>query len=79
MSCIALTYTVHGGWSQWSPWSQCIGSCGSALRSRERNCSNPVPANEGRACEGASLEEEECTPKSCEGIQQMLYIRINYG
>lgn len=62
-----LYYTVHGGWSQWSPWSQCNGSCGSALTSRERNCSNPVPANEGRACEGAGVEEKECTPESCEG------------
>ena len=70
VSCFALVvYTVDGGWGPWSPWSQCVGRCGSALRRRERNCTNPVPANEGRPCNSSGVEEEECTPKSCEGNQ----------
>ena len=44
---------VHGNWSEWSDWDECIDS----RTSRNRSCSNPdLPTY----CEGAEREKTLC-------------------
>lgn len=52
--------TVHGGWSDWSPWSGCSQSCGIAIKTRRRTCGNPKPAHGGRVCVGTDRTEMYC-------------------
>ncbi|CAF0994441.1 unnamed protein product, partial [Didymodactylos carnosus] len=56
---------VHGGWSQWSLWTQCGQTCGKSYRSRFRTCTNPVPKYNGRVCVGSEREEEMCPEILC--------------
>ncbi|MBN3292172.1 TSP1 protein, partial [Polypterus senegalus] len=51
---------VDGSWSQWSLWSQCPLTCGLAVVSRTRSCSNPTPQNDGKVCPGHNYEEAAC-------------------
>lgn len=72
-SCPTLTCPVHGGWSSWSGWSQCSGSCiddqrGDVIapsRLRHRSCSNPAPSNDtvppGDGCPGDGVEVQQCS------------------
>ena len=44
---------IHGGWSEWSPWSEFSNAedqCG--IRKRTRTCNNPEPAHGGKLCSG---------------------------
>ncbi|XP_014203695.1 semaphorin-5B [Copidosoma floridanum] len=52
--------TQHGGWSAWSAWSSCGQSCGPAIKTRRRTCTNPAPAHGGRVCLGSEHEERFC-------------------
>ncbi|XP_018012193.1 semaphorin-5A [Hyalella azteca] len=52
--------TVHGGWTSWSSWSQCSASCGVAVKSRRRSCTNPAPQHGGRVCVGLDHSEIYC-------------------
>ena len=54
----------HGGWSNWTLWSACEGSCDPAKQMRKRYCSNPVPIN-GRNCTGLEYEIQECNLPPC--------------
>ena len=38
---IYIFFSVNGGWSQWSDWSNCTADCGDAVQARTRDCSNP--------------------------------------
>ncbi|XP_055603585.1 semaphorin-5A [Uranotaenia lowii] len=59
---IAVTNcTVHGGWTDWSPWSACSQTCGMAVKTRRRTCGNPKPAHGGRVCVGPDRAEIYCT------------------
>lgn len=53
--------TRNGHWTDWSPWSACSNSCGLAVKTRRRSCSNPSPAHGGRVCIGPSKDEIYCT------------------
>ncbi|KAM3962149.1 LOW QUALITY PROTEIN: semaphorin 5c [Aphomia sociella] len=53
--------TVHGGWSAWSGWSECGGTCGIAVKSRRRACNAPTPRYGGRVCVGLDTEYTYCT------------------
>lgn len=53
--------TVHGGWTAWSAWSECSATCGFAVKTRTRTCSNPAPAFGGRVCVGQTRSEVICT------------------
>ncbi|XP_074553123.1 properdin-like [Halichoeres trimaculatus] len=63
------TCPVHGGWTAWSDWSQCSGSCisnqGAPVRMRTRTCSNPAPSFDtvphGNGCPGDSSQEVVCS------------------
>jgi len=52
---------VDGGWSKWSPWSDCGGRCGVGERKRTRTCDQPKPLNGGRKCPGISQQTRSCS------------------
>ncbi|CAL4115627.1 unnamed protein product, partial [Meganyctiphanes norvegica] len=52
--------TLHGGWTSWSSWSQCSATCGIAVKTRKRTCTNPEPKNGGRVCVGQQTTEIYC-------------------
>ncbi|EDO28481.1 predicted protein, partial [Nematostella vectensis] len=55
-----------GGFTEWTAFSKCPNSCGrTALRSRERYCTNPAPANGGKNCEGPRFQLKLCKLKDC--------------
>lgn len=59
---IAVTNcTVHGGWTLFSAWSECSATCGFAVKTRTRTCTNPAPAHGGRVCVGPDRTEVLCT------------------
>ncbi|XP_026679280.1 semaphorin-5B-like [Diaphorina citri] len=55
-----------GGWSAWSPWSECSARCGGGYRTRTRKCDNPAPQPPGGLeCPGCGVEYEECNSAPC--------------
>ncbi|XP_038149485.1 properdin-like [Cyprinodon tularosa] len=61
---------VHGGWSSWTAWSGCSGSCIDSntnvpSRVRQRTCSNPAPSPDtvphGDPCSGEASERQDCS------------------
>ncbi|XP_035740718.1 semaphorin-5A-like isoform X1 [Vespa mandarinia] len=52
--------TVHGGWTTWSAWSACSQTCGFAMKTRRRSCTNPSPAFGGRVCVGHDHDDIVC-------------------
>ncbi|XP_062384183.1 semaphorin-5B [Sardina pilchardus] len=53
-----------GGWTPWSPWTQCSTSCGMGFQVRQRSCNNPAPRHGGRVCVGQAREERLCNDKT---------------
>lgn len=45
----------------------CPTTCGKAVRTRKRTCTNPEPKNNGRLCIGSDREEESCPEITCAG------------
>ncbi len=58
---------VHGGWSEWAPldFTPCSVTCGNGTQSRNRSCTNPVPAHNGFPCTGIDFEQRDCTNPIC--------------
>ncbi|XP_022912170.1 semaphorin 5c [Onthophagus taurus] len=56
-----INCTVHGGWTSWSAWSECSATCGNAIKTKTRTCTNPSPAHGGRVCVGQDRSEILCT------------------
>ena len=51
---------VDGGFSQWTTWSQCSATCGIGTQHRNRSCTDPSPANNGKPCNGTSYQTQRC-------------------
>nr|XP_021185762.2 uncharacterized protein LOC110373004 [Helicoverpa armigera] len=57
---------VDGGWSPWTPWSACQGSCDDVgHRHRSRECINPPPSQDGVPCVGSDEESDVCYLTNC--------------
>ncbi|XP_057300634.1 uncharacterized protein LOC130634855 isoform X1 [Hydractinia symbiolongicarpus] len=56
---------VHGGFTEWSVWSNCSKSCNKGERIRTRQCANPSPQNGGYDCHGVKKEAQACGTKRC--------------
>ncbi len=53
---------LDGGWSSWSDYDTCTGTCpaNAGTQSRYRTCSNPAPLNGGASCNGSNIETVSC-------------------
>eukprot|EP00111_Clytia_hemisphaerica_P010464 TCONS_00030562-protein len=59
---------VDGGFTSWTNWTVCSTTCGSGLRMRVRECSNPSPLYGGKKCVGVTNETIKCNNKEqCSG------------
>nr|CAD7404410.1 unnamed protein product [Timema poppensis] len=56
---------IHGGWSNWGPWTECSRSCGAGVSVAERHCDHPVPAFGGRFCVGERRRYKVCNTEKC--------------
>ncbi|XP_048584552.1 SCO-spondin isoform X3 [Nematostella vectensis] len=63
ITCQLQACPVNGGYTAWSNWSECSVECGTGLKNRTRNCTNPEPINNGRNCSelGPSKELSPCS------------------
>lgn len=55
---------IDGHWAKWSPWGECA-ACGSGNRKRTRDCTDPAPSFNGKACVGSNTNSEQCIIKHC--------------
>lgn len=58
--CYGPSCPIDGGWSDWSPWSECDVDYGDGTKTRTRECTNPVPQNGGAGCVGDAIEIADC-------------------
>ena len=65
--CFLRRCPIHGGYSEWSSFSNCSKSCGTGIKRRSRKCSNPEPQHGGSNCShlGLSMEVKNCSEKPC--------------
>ena len=66
-SCFLTRCPIHGGFTEWSMFSNCSKSCGAGIKRRSRKCSNPEPKHGGRNCSrlGLSIEVKKCNTHPC--------------
>jgi len=65
---------VAGGFSNWSPWSECSVTCGGGTQQRNRLCTNPRPGNNGTKCKGPAHETRTCASEMCPTPGDCFYI-----
>ena len=56
---------VHGGYTDWSDWSDCSFDDYCNKKIRTRSCTNPTPLNGGDDCSGPASEEQDCDVDGC--------------
>ncbi|XP_067651934.1 A disintegrin and metalloproteinase with thrombospondin motifs 16-like isoform X2 [Haliotis asinina] len=56
---------VNGNWSVWTKWTDCSRTCGKGVKSRSRECNNPLPQYGGKPCQGLTQETVICNAKTC--------------
>lgn len=56
---------VDGGFTFWGEFNACSKTCGRGVQIRMRNCTNPVPANGGKNCDGPLQETKACNIDPC--------------
>ena len=61
------TLTVNGGYSEWTDFTACTATCGSAAKTRTRTCTNPIPNYFGQNCSqlGVAIETLDCNLQPC--------------
>ncbi|KAK7595026.1 hypothetical protein V9T40_001459 [Parthenolecanium corni] len=73
---------VNGGWSGWSPYSECASSClhddsghlsnGSiGIMIASRRCNNPRPENGGEMCSGNDQKYKTCSAIQCQKVAKV--------
>ena len=62
---ISFNIVVHGGWSEWSSYTDCSKTCDEGTKSRSRTCTRPVPSSGGSECDGNASETMNCELKKC--------------
>ncbi|PIK51722.1 putative SCO-spondin-like [Apostichopus japonicus] len=60
-----IWFSVNGGWSLWSSWSECTHSCGWGTRYRHRTCTSPAPMYGGSFCVGTAQAGASCLIQDC--------------
>ncbi|XP_065652899.1 coadhesin-like [Hydra vulgaris] len=67
---------VHGGWSDWTTWSQCNQPCNGGVMKRFRDCINPIPSSGGRECDGINKDVVSCNMHKCRSatINLVMYL-----
>ncbi|XP_052788479.1 semaphorin-5A-like [Mya arenaria] len=53
------------GWLPWSEWSQCSGSCGDGMKTRQRTCQNAAMSHLLGNCTGQNVELVQCSQWNC--------------
>ncbi|XP_030633968.1 A disintegrin and metalloproteinase with thrombospondin motifs 8 [Chanos chanos] len=56
---------VNGDWGEWGPWQECSRTCGGGIMFSYRECTNPVPQNGGKYCEGQRVRYQSCNTPAC--------------
>lgn len=64
-ACNIKPCAVDGGFTEWTPFSDCDKTCGLGVKKRTRTCTNPPPSHGGKNCEGPVDEVEVCNVKPC--------------
>lgn len=65
MPACVQAVAVDGQWSAWTNFGSCTTTCGAGKQIRTRTCSNPAPANGGRACQPDTNGDSDTNVKSC--------------
>ena len=65
-------FVVDGNWANWGEWSECSVSCDEGMKVRDRTCTDPSPAGEGRICDGFGTEIRHCYKTPCAGMKKMI-------
>ena len=63
--CFLRHCPVHGGFTEWTKFSECSRSCGIGLKNRTRYCTDPEPMHGGNDCIGDEIEIKLCNIFSC--------------
>ncbi|KAM6959232.1 LOW QUALITY PROTEIN: A disintegrin and metalloproteinase with thrombospondin motifs 8 [Aplochiton taeniatus] len=56
---------VDGNWGAWGTWQQCSRTCGGGVEFSYRECTDPVPQNGGKYCEGQRVKYQSCNTQPC--------------
>ncbi|KAL0973060.1 hypothetical protein UPYG_G00198360 [Umbra pygmaea] len=56
---------VDGSWSMWGPWQQCSRTCGGGVEFSYRECTDPIPQDGGKYCEGQRVQYQSCNTQAC--------------
>ncbi|KAG7264272.1 hypothetical protein CRUP_013762 [Coryphaenoides rupestris] len=54
-----------GAWAAWGKYGACSRSCGTGVRIRTRQCTNPAPSNGGQDCAGINYDYQLCNADEC--------------
>lgn len=64
-SSVRLQVPQAGGWGPWGSWGGCSRSCGGGVQFSSRDCTQPVPRNGGKYCEGRRTRFRSCSSQDC--------------
>ncbi|KAI6650257.1 Thrombospondin-2-like [Oopsacas minuta] len=59
-TCNTHECPIHGGWTDWSDFTECSKTCSEGIQKRNRSCTDPEPQFGGDNCVGEDLETSSC-------------------